>query len=572
MPPQTGSNYPLWDVITKANSGTDTNRVFALMGPNGAGKSRLMKSMFSRLRSNQMSAFFLPSDRSKATGHGGTQTVGGTVSTTSDLIQQEFRRLLNAHATNGYSESLLNLIANAKGRDQKHEGDYNRDAILYADGKLQERPQRLPKLIESIPAIVHELLGYNILLDQGADKIVFAPRGTQAIPRPRAPYRPAITPTPNTFRLDGLSDGEKQTLGLITFLISRAEQRFFFLVDEPELYLNEVRATHIWSSIEANFPNAVFLYATHNISFATRETVDATYLMRMDGNVEIVDRTKPIPATVIREIVGTRLQLLRSSRDVVFCEDELSQLFLEDLLSDQSVQPIDLGGSEQVRMAVQGDEGWSQVRSQGVRFCGIIDRDARDSNEVVRWQQKGIVCLPVYDAEAILLEPEMAVWSMSRSARRSVSMEEYRDILVQSAKERVEITLNSIRSHLCWSEKPNLMFASTDTGVTNVRAVVPSGLEQKFIDRAREVHEAIQNRDERAILRLVFGKFLYESFCRNASEKLEVQWPKKNPTQMYADIRAMTGFREVVAKIPWVDDFKKKICACLDASNNGGLP
>jgi ATPase subunit of ABC transporter with duplicated ATPase domains len=124
MPPQPNLSYPLWDVITKANTGTDTNRIFALMGPNGAGKSRLMKSMFSRLRSNQMSAFFLPSDRNKATGHGGTETVGGTVSTTSDLIQQEFRRLLNAQATNGYSESLLNLIANAEGRDRKHEGDY----------------------------------------------------------------------------------------------------------------------------------------------------------------------------------------------------------------------------------------------------------------------------------------------------------------------------------------------------------------------------------------------------------------------------------------------------------------
>jgi hypothetical protein len=69
---------------------------------------------------------------------------------------------------------------------------------------------------------------------------------------------------------------------------------------------------------------------------------------------------------------------------------------------------------------------------------------------------------------------------------------------------------------------------------------------------------------------MTFGKYLFESFCRNAANKLGIQWPKTNPTQMYSEIRAMADFRETLAKVPWVDDFKKKIRASLGSTDSAG--
>ncbi len=219
--------------------------------------------------------------------------------------------------------------------------------LEFHDGTISEKPQRKPKLVEAVQDTLKEVIGYDAQITRGdrETKITFR-RGDQQ------------------FDSAQLSDGEKHLLLASVFLVAEYPGRFIFLVDEPELYLNEARAIDVWESLEAKFPRAVFLYATHNIVFATRPTVDATYLMGLDGNIEQVDRDRPIPSAIIRDIVGTRIQLLRSSATPIFCEDELSKLVLEDYSENGTFKLFPWLATRLLRQQ-------SKANPDGIRTCDL---------------------------------------------------------------------------------------------------------------------------------------------------------------------------------------------------------
>ena len=228
-----------------------------------------------------------------------------------------------------------------------------------------------------------------------------------------------------------LSDGEKQVLLVSLLLTTEHNAAGIILVDKPELHLNDARAIDVWEQIERKFPQTTFVYATHSLSFATRPNVGRLYLVRPQGRLERLDDdqapSSAVPRHAVDMLVGGRIQVSRSDKPIIFCEDALAKAILQDLFG-ASVEVVARGDCEAVIAAVKGHDGWGIAFSTGRGHCGVIDRDNRCDDDLARLPD-GVFAFPFFESESLLMTPEIAsLYLPSGIAAR------YDEILLQAAK------------------------------------------------------------------------------------------------------------------------------------------
>lgn len=354
-----------------------------------------------------------------------------------------------------------------------------------------------------------------------------------------------------------LSDGEKQILTLSPLALRIDDRKIVFLIDEPELHLHEARAVQFWETMENCFPNAIFLYATHSLPFATRPTVNQLYLMDMNGAIKKFADDLPIPQSIVQEIVGTRIQVLRTNKPIVFCEDNMLKFVLEDLLSKDRVEVISVGGCQNVVSAAHGDIGWDQVASAATRFCGVIDRDTRNENDIQRKEMTGVFCFPLYEAESLLLCPEIAAWVLSDGVGDSFSRDAYISTLVECARSARRDTLNRIKSYLCRGHPLEIDFDPGEDGLLSLSLRPAPDLLSLFKGKADELYSAIANNDVEAILRLFGGTNLYAGLKSRSVRRYGIKLP--TAISQYSKLRAIPEFRSAVLNLPWIAAWTQKL-------------
>jgi energy-coupling factor transporter ATP-binding protein EcfA2 len=534
----------LRELLTAYNDATSGRRILALMGPNGAGKSRLLKSIKKEIEDRNLPLFFLPAGQRSQIEFQPPITPNG-LRGIQDMVANFAEAMVTKPSEGRDSRSrnvLFKMLERAQAQDAQNEHQY-RELLVQAVDNNATLPTRKPPLFPDIKQAVANIFGYD----------------AEIIRHTGVPARLEFHRGDLTFTEDGLSDGERQLLIIAIFLVGNFDKRFLFIVDEPELHLNEARAIEVWEKIERSASNATFLYSTHSVAFATREAVQTTYLINSE-KVEEVNRTDQLRAADIHDIVSARIQLYRSAKPAIFCEDELSKLIFGDLFKDRTI--VRLNGSESVRLAVQGARGWEQVRSEGIKFCGIIDRDTRNEAEIEQLKSMGLFCFPLYDAEALLLTPEIAVSSISKSTNKEFDHSSYQTLLITAAEESVGITLDRIRKYLTNRASPTLSFRKTEAGVTDVTATAPKDLEERFKKAAEALFRAIGESDETKILELVYGKFAYRRFAHLLSAQLKIDWPE-SATQRYLEFRHTKDFAEVFEGITWLKAFKLEVDSYL---------
>lgn len=84
----------------------------------------------------------------------------------------------------------------------------------------------------------------------------------------------------NKYSPGALSDGERQVLAMLADVAAHSNPRGVILVDEPELNLEPTLACRLWDAIEDGLPDAIFVYATHSLSFALRQNVEKVIVLR----------------------------------------------------------------------------------------------------------------------------------------------------------------------------------------------------------------------------------------------------------------------------------------------------
>ena len=79
-----------------------------------------------------------------------------------------------------------------------------------------------------------------------------------------------------------MSDGERVVLYLIGQCLSLPENSVI-IIDEPETHLHKSLVDKLWNKIEAQTPNKLLLYITHDLEFAASRT-DATKIWVKEYN------------------------------------------------------------------------------------------------------------------------------------------------------------------------------------------------------------------------------------------------------------------------------------------------
>lgn len=205
-----------------------------------------------------------------------------------------------------------------------------------------------------------------------------------------------------------LSDGEKQCFALLADLFCAGEGLRLVVVDEPELNLHTDLATTLWSEIEDELPDCIFIYATHAVPFASRTSVGSVWYID-DGATRSIPDVLALPYAIRRALLGT-LPALSAGRRHLFVEgDENSfdrKLYRWLLNDDVVVHPI--GSCTDVVGAVGRVGAWSRI-APGTQVIGVVDRDFRSDERLSGFEQQGVVVLPVHEAESLLCRPDVLV-------------------------------------------------------------------------------------------------------------------------------------------------------------------
>jgi len=134
---------------------------------------------------------------------------------------------------------------------------------------------------------------------------------TEIFPRLHIEYDPnaksiSVRKGDATYPISNMSDGEKQSFSILADFVELGDDYGLIVVDEPELNLHPELAERIWNLIESEFPDKVYYYATHRLSFAMRQQVEKIIVLSDDpDNVTEIDDVFDISTIELFEFLGS---------------------------------------------------------------------------------------------------------------------------------------------------------------------------------------------------------------------------------------------------------------------------
>ena len=524
--------------IEEALKSPSAGRLFAIVGPNGAGKSRVLIDIRGKFRPDrgQSGAVYLPAHRNAMT-FATTINPHQRVTPTPPLSLAAKIGSLSVHLNASnldlsqyFEDALIGLWRGSRAKF----ADYRAAGEVWLDGDRSGPPPSQP----SNP--------YGSLCDDLKSALDMEFKVTSD-KNPSETLRVMAVRLGTEFDAKLLSDGQKEIASLVALKHAAGPQSLLFLIDEPELHLNERAAVEKWAAIEQWYPNSVFLYATHSMIFATRTDLTATFFIDGDGQLSQSDAAQTIPRDLIESVVGARVQLLRSADPPLYCEDGMLEWIAQDLLGEGAYTTIVMDGWEAVERSVRAGVP-ALTRTSTQPFGGLIDRDTRSDIDLAPWEARGLFSLPFYDAEAVLLHPDLAqIWY--RPDGKPFPRDDYISLLVECAcacrRHMVELVAKQFSRRLA----PTISFI--DMGelgrAPSIRVDAHGELETQFQQRISEIDNALQRREVETILKLVKGDKIYKRLrAKSASSQYEL------PTvsdQKYSDARRLPGFREALCEI-----------------------
>jgi hypothetical protein len=258
-----------------------------------------------------------------------------------------------------------------------HTEEYE-DSLSYKEGRIAKPTTKLDRL----QRIWEAVLPHRKLI-KSAGVIETFPTGQVA----------------SKYNASEMSDGERVIFYLIGEVICAA-QNSIVIIDEPEMHIHKSLIKTLFDLIEVERPDCSFIYLTHDIDFAfTRHNAIKIWAKSFEGNdvwdYEILNETMPIPEQLYLEVLGSR-------KPVIFLEGENSSIdyeIYEQVFIDYTLKP--LGGCEKVIQSVKAFN--EQKGFHNIESLGIIDRDRRQNEDLVKLNAKKIWVLDVAEAENLLL-------------------------------------------------------------------------------------------------------------------------------------------------------------------------
>lgn len=203
-----------------------------------------------------------------------------------------------------------------------------------------------------------------------------------------------------------MSDGER----VILYMICQAlvvKPNSLFIIDEPELHIHKAVVNELWTLLENERPDCIFMYLTHDIDFAlSRNNAQYLWMKNFDGsNWEYeflsIDDYPDLPRELLLELLGTR-------QKIVFVEgtkDSFDYKLYQEIYRDQGYHVIPCGGCQEVIRLVKAKKEYETL--QAIDVYGIIDRDFRVDKEIESLEESGIYVIKVAEVENLFVVPEL---------------------------------------------------------------------------------------------------------------------------------------------------------------------
>lgn len=203
-----------------------------------------------------------------------------------------------------------------------------------------------------------------------------------------------------------MSDGER----VLLYMISQAlvlRPNSLMIIDEPELHIHKAIVDKLWTRLEAERPDCVFMYITHDLNFAlSRINAKTLWVKSYNGSTweyEFIDANdyNDLPSELLFEIIGTRQKVLFVEGDRNSYDHQLYQ----EIYKDKGYHVIPCGGCTEVVRLVKAKTKYEQLGS--IEVVGLIDRDFRTEHEIESLKNDGIYFLEVAEVENLFIVPEV---------------------------------------------------------------------------------------------------------------------------------------------------------------------
>ena len=203
-----------------------------------------------------------------------------------------------------------------------------------------------------------------------------------------------------------MSDGERVMLYMICqALVLRPNS--LMIIDEPELHIHKAIVDKLWTRLEIERPDCVFMYITHDLDFAlSRVSAKTLWIKSYNGTsweyefIDAVDFSE-LPSNLLYEIIGTRQKILFVEGDRNSYDHQLYQ----EIYKDKGYHVIPCGGCHEVVRLVKSKNEYQQLGS--IEVVGLIDRDFRTEHEIASLRDDGIYFLDVAEVENLFIVPEV---------------------------------------------------------------------------------------------------------------------------------------------------------------------
>ncbi len=312
----------------------------------------------------------------------------------------------------------------------------------------------------------------------------------------------------NSYHGAEMSDGERVIFYLIGQCLA-AKEKGIIIIDEPELHLHKALQSRLWDAVEAERPDCLFIYLTHDLDFAVTRVNSTKIGLKSYDNDRwdwyVIPESDEIPENLLLEIIGSRKPILFVEGD----KKGLDYFIFSHLFKDYTVIPH--GGCADVIYATCS---FSKLKHlHGLDCKGIIDRDFRNDKEIKKLKDKAIFCLDFSEIENILLSEDVLkivgdflhredIYEIIEKAKNTVFtlMEKEKERLVSSIVAfRIEAAFKTFNAKAIGEEK---LKESLDQMVSTIN------LPCLYQETSTKINRILENQDYSEALRLYNNKGL----------------------------------------------------------------
>lgn len=413
----------------------DLKKVNVIIGRNGSGKSKLLKSISNFITANykEFTPLYM---RNKPYNSGKASSQETIISLAGQVRQTNMQLTMHSDGISMSAEMALNIIYHSENLAlQKFIGQIEQDNGLAS--QISQWKQNLP--IARVENIFRDCCEVSVSFNRETREFE------------------AYDWSGRKFPLENMSTGEKWILYLSMQIIAisclQENTNTVLLVDEPESGLHEALAIDFWTRIERLFPNFIFVYATHNMNFASRDEVESLISLKSPADkATIISNVTDLDIDNYRSLI-INIPLMNSNKNIVFIEAEDRNSaefhFYSKIIGNSFYQIIPARGKNNVIKYVKSNIISKISELEDISHKGIVDKDFGET------EIDNIFSLSYHDWESYLCHPDVIIAASERTANKvnydhvveaiiAKAKEIKRSMIVKFVNHRISLSTNSL--------------------------------------------------------------------------------------------------------------------------------